>query len=121
MNSLYIEAKKAAENAYAPYSKFKVGAALLTVEGKIYTGCNVENSAFGSTICAERVAFTKAVSCGERNFEAIAIANAQDTFCPPCGECRQVMSEFCDADFEIILKGASFTLGELLPESFFIK
>lgn len=121
MNNLYIEAKKASKNAYAPYSHFKVGAALLAASGKIYTGCNVENSAFGSTICAERVAFVKAISCGEKNFEAIAVANESDTLCPPCGECRQVMCEFCNDDFKIVLKDVSFTLGELLPESFFIK
>lgn len=121
MEDLYKIAEQALEFAYAPYSKFKVGAALLCEDGKIYTGCNVENGAYGATICAERCAFVKAVSDGERRFSAIAIANSADTPCPPCGECRQVMSEFCDGDFKVILKDKTFTLASLLPESFFIK
>ena len=115
-----------------PYSHFHVGAALLTRQGKIYTGCNIENAAFGPSNCAERTAFFKAVSEGEHNFNAIAIVGGPEDengkpvikdFCPPCGVCRQVMAEFCKKDFEIILAKSpeeykAFTLGELLPESF---
>ena len=111
-------AKAAAEYAYAPYSEFYVGAALLTENGKIFTGCNIENAAFSPTICAERVAFAKALSEGERHFKAIAITTSIDSNCPPCGVCRQVMREFCKDDFQIILKDKEFTLKELLPESF---
>ncbi|MCM1297817.1 MAG: cytidine deaminase [Muribaculaceae bacterium] len=122
-------AKTAREHAYAPYSHFKVGAALLASDGKIYTGCNVENASFGATNCAERTAFFKAVSEGEREFKAIAIVGApSDTdtkdACAPCGICRQVMREFCEPkDFSVILedgKGGTFsmTLEELLPRSF---
>lgn len=96
-----IEARK---NSYSPYSDFKVGCALLAENGNIYTGCNIENAAFSPTICAERVAFSKAVSEGNKNFSAIAIVGGKDkinNFCFPCGVCRQVMAEFCDSDFEI--------------------
>ena len=120
------------ERSYAPYSHFHVGAALLDKNGNIWTGCNVENAAYGPSNCAERTAVFKAVSEGVREFDAIAIAGgpeAQDgsvsiqDFCPPCGVCRQVLSEFCDRDFKIVLvngKGEQkiFTLGQLLPESF---
>lgn len=120
---LAIEARK---QAYAPYSGFCVGAALLTADGKVYTGCNIENAAYTPTNCAERTAFFKAVSEGERCFSAIAIVggrkNAPGGFCAPCGVCRQVMAEFCDADFRVILGNAEqvqvFTLAELLPASF---
>ncbi|MBQ6469368.1 MAG: cytidine deaminase [Lachnospiraceae bacterium] len=114
--------------SYAPYSGFRVGAALLSADGTVYTGCNVENASYGASNCAERTAFFKAVSEGCRSFKAIAIAGGKDgraeEFCPPCGICRQVMREFCDPEsFEIILgndKGEIrvFRLGELLPESF---
>jgi cytidine deaminase len=115
------------KNCYAPYSHFCVGAALLTASGKIYTGVNVENAAYGPSNCAERTAVFKAVSEGERDFTAIAIAGGPEEgkldYCPPCGVCRQVLAEFCAADFEIILPSSSgetkrFTLAELLPESF---
>ena len=115
------------KNCYAPYSHFCVGAALLTAGGKIYTGVNVENAAYGPSNCAERTAVFKAVSEGERDFTAIAIAGGPEDgkldYCPPCGVCRQVLAEFCAADFEIILPSSSgetkrFTLAELLPESF---
>ena len=115
------------KNCYAPYSHFLVGAALLTSDGKIYTGVNVENAAYGPSNCAERTAVFKAVSEGERDFTAIAIAGGQEDgkldYCPPCGVCRQVLAEFCGAGFEIILPSSSgetkrFTLAELLPESF---
>ena len=112
--------------AYAPYSNFKVGAALLTKSGKIYTGCNVENSSYGATICAERVAVTKAISEGERDFVAIAIVggreNETDLLATPCGICLQFLREFCDDDFKIILYNGkeikSFTLKKLFPDAF---
>ena len=98
-----IEAK---EHAYVPYSHFRVGAALLTADGKIYTGCNIENAAYTPTNCAERTAFFKAVSEGERDFTGIAISGDADDYLYPCGVCRQVMSEFCKADtFQIIQIG----------------
>ena len=94
--------------AYAPYSHFKVGASLLTEDGEVYTGCNIENAAFGPGNCAERTAIFKAVSEGKRDFLAICIVNENQDgghdFCPPCGVCRQVMAEFCDPEtFQIIL------------------
>ncbi len=114
--------------AYAPYSGFCVGAALLTKTGKIYTGCNIENAAYTPSICAERTAFSKAVSEGEREFSAICIAGGKQGnitgYTPPCGVCRQVMMEFCDPDtFLVILtKGPGqvkcYTLAELLPAGF---
>ena len=120
-------ALQARENAYCPYSGFAVGAALLTADGKLYTGVNIENAAFGPTNCAERTAFFTAVAAGERDFTAIAIAGgkageAPKDFCAPCGVCRQVMREFCRDDFQIILAKPDavrvYTLKELLPESF---
>lgn len=123
---LAAEARKAMKNAYSPYSHFFVGAALLCRSGKVYTGCNIENASYSPTVCAERVAFFKAVSDGEREFEAIAIAGGADgnitAETAPCGVCRQVMSEFCGADFRIILVSDTaereMTLGELLPLAF---
>lgn len=120
-------AKQAMQSAYVPYSGFKVGAALLTASGKVYTGCNIENAAYSPSNCAERTAFFKAVSEGEREFAAIAIVGGLEGkikgYCPPCGVCRQVMSEFCTNDFIIILgkeddEYKSYTLTELLPVSF---
>ncbi|MBR3553841.1 MAG: cytidine deaminase [Clostridia bacterium] len=120
-------AKQAASFAYAPYSGFTVGAALLAESGKVYLGCNIENAAFGPTNCAERTAFFKAVSEGERSFCAIAIVGRKrgvfDALCPPCGVCRQVMAEFCAPDFRVILGTDSgeprvYPLAELLPLSF---
>jgi len=117
----------AAQNSYSPYSGFKVGAALLTDDGKVYLGCNIENAAYGPSNCAERTAIFKAVSEGHKKFKAIAIVGGKDgdfkDFCPPCGVCRQVMSEFCDKDFKIILGNKNleykvYTFGELLPHSF---
>ena len=118
---LFRMAVKASENAYAPFSNFHVGAALLAKDGKIYTGVNVENSSFGGTICAERTAMVKAISDGCREFEAIAIAGNGGTSWP-CGICRQFMYEFCpelrviSGDSEDELK--VYTLKELLPEGF---
>lgn len=122
-------ALEARDNAYAPYSRFKVGAALLTESGRIYTGCNIENVAFGPTNCAERTAFFKAVSEGERNFVAIAIVGDREelkipeNFSYPCGVCRQVMCEFCGDGFTVITATGpdsyeTHTLGELMPHSF---
>lgn len=121
-------AKEARGHAYVPYSGFSVGAALLCRDGKIYQGCNIENAAFGPTICAERTAFFKAVYDGEREFEAIAVVGGRageeiTGLFPPCGVCRQVMREFCDLDFKLYLgreNGAfeTMTLGEMLPMSF---
>lgn len=129
---LISEAMKARERAYAPYSGFGVGSALLTKKGEVYTGCNIENSSFGATNCAERTAIFKAVSEGEKEFAAIAIVGApfekeeQSVFpdyAYPCGMCRQVMSEFCEKDFLILVAKSTqdylcFTLEELLPHSF---
>ena len=119
---------EATERAYSPYSKCKVGAALLAKSGKVYLGCNIENASYSPTICAERVAFAKAISEGEREFDAIAVAGTAteivDGFFPPCGVCRQVMNEFCDLDeFKVILvknenEHKTVTLRELLPYSF---
>ena len=120
-------AVKMLDFSYVPYSHFHVGAALLTKSGKIYTGCNIENAAYGPSNCAERTAIFKAVSEGEKEFQAIAVVGGPEgkieDFCPPCGVCRQVMAEFCDKDFKIILRNGkkevkTFTLSDLLPESF---
>lgn len=114
--------------SYTPYSGFKVGAALLTKSGKIYTGCNIENAAYTPTNCAERTAFFKAVSEGEREFQVICVVGGKDgvltDYAAPCGVCRQVMMEFCDPQqFQIILATAAdhydvYTLQELLPQGF---
>ena len=110
------------DKAYVPYSHFPVGAALECDDGTVYTGCNIENAAFGPTICAERTAIVKAVSEGHRDFVRIAIAGRSDDYCVPCGTCRQVLREFAP-DIEVIClngKGEArhFALKELLPESF---
>ena len=128
MKELVLKAIKAMEQAYTPYSHFQVGAALLTEEGRIYTGCNIENAAYTPTNCAERTAFFKAVSEGERNFKAIAIVGGKDgvltKYTPPCGVCRQVMMEFCNPKtFRIFLAKSTeeireLTLEELLPQGF---
>jgi cytidine deaminase len=86
-------AKRAKRRAYAPYSNFRVGAAIRTKSGKIYTGCNIESSSYGLTICAERTAIFKAISEGEKNFVAVAVVSDDSTFCPPCGACRQVLMD----------------------------
>ena len=125
---LLKKAKEMLSFAYTPYSNFKVGAALLCKNGKIYGGCNIENAAYGPSNCAERTAFFNAVSSGERGFEAIAIVGGPNgvikDFCPPCGVCRQVMMEFCKPkDFVILLQNDNgetkeFTLEEMLPLGF---
>lgn len=119
---LLQEAQKASYHAYAPYSKFKVGAALLTASGQIFTGCNVENASYGLTICAERVAVAKAVSQGYRDFKAIAIYALTEEPVSPCGACRQVISEF-GGDIEIVMGSSTgkyqvATAKELLPGAF---
>ena len=123
---LIKKASAAREYSYSPYSHFRVGAALLCSDGSVYTGCNIENRAYGPTNCAERTAFFKAVSEGKREFAAIAITGGEDetVWCYPCGVCRQVMAEFCTPDaFEIIcarseVEYKTYTLAELLPEMF---
>ena len=125
---LMAQAKLAMEKAYAPYSKFQVGAALLGADGQVYTGCNVENAAYSPTMCAERVAVGKAVSNGCREFAALAVCGGENGeirgLCTPCGVCRQVLSEFDPAgEMQVILvnrdgKTKEFTLAELFPCSF---
>ena len=123
---LYELACSARERAYAPYSGFSVGAALLAKSGKVYLGCNIENRAFSPSNCAERTAFFKAVSEGERSFVKLAVAGGKaggsPVFCPPCGVCRQVIAEFCAGNFPIVLgEGAAvriYLLRDLLPHAF---
>ena len=115
-------AKEAMKSAYAPYSHFSVGAAVETDDGEVYCGCNIENSSYGATICAERTAISKAVSEGYRRITRIAICDSNNSFAWPCGICRQVMNEFAVEDFYVILedngKLSNFFLKELLPNSF---
>ena len=126
-HELCAAALEARRMAYAPYSGCLVGAALLTAEGMVYTGCNVENASYGATLCAERTAFAKAVSEGERHFVAIAIAggvgDTVDGGFPPCGICRQFMAEFCTADFSVLVvtdteNHKTYRLADLLPCAF---
>ena len=124
---LILKAQEAMNNSYSPYSNYKVGAALLTKENKVYKGCNIENAAFGPTVCAERTAFLKALSEGEREFSKIAVVGGKNgeisgAF-PPCGVCRQVMREFCDDNFKILIVKENneydkVLLKDLLPYSF---
>lgn len=126
--SLALAAIDAMKKSYSPYSHFTVGAALLTKEGKIYTGANIENASYTPTVCAERTAIFTAVHQGERDFEAIAIVGGHEGkitgVTAPCGVCRQVMSEFCSPDFKVILVTTpdgdyvEETLGSLLPYTF---
>ena len=124
--ALLEQAIAAREMAYAPYSGFRVGAALLGKSGKVYTGCNIENASFTPTVCGERSAFFKAIYDGHRDFVAISVCGGKDGVIsgpfPPCGVCRQVMREFCDDDFKVYLIGdgtyETVTLSELLPHSF---
>ncbi|HLR15144.1 MAG TPA: cytidine deaminase [Bacillota bacterium] len=121
--SLINRAIESMKHAYAPYSNFPVGAALVTTEGTIYTGINVENVAYGSSCCAERVAIFSAIKEGERDFAGIAVAARTKRPVPPCGACRQVMSEFFDEHMPIYLVSETretftFTMDELLPFSF---
>ncbi len=131
VKELTLTAINAMNTAYAPYSGYRVGAALLTASGRVYTGCNIENASYTPTVCAERTAVFKAVSEGEREFAMLAVAGGKDGTIagvfPPCGVCRQVLSEFCPPQMPIALvKDAQgncemHTLGELLPSSFTLK
>lgn len=123
IQALIEQAKKAREMAYAPYSKFQVGAALLTEEGEVIRGCNIENAAYSMCNCAERTALFKAHSEGKRNYKAIAVVADTPRPVPPCGACRQVISELCPPDMTVILtnlKGdvQTLTVAELLPGAF---
>lgn len=124
MNEKLMDAaKKARESAYCPYSGFAVGAALLTADGAIYMGCNVENASYSLGCCAERTAIFRAVSEGKREFSAIAVCGAPkgespDVPCIPCGACLQVMAEFCNDDFPVILTDGEHVLSEFLPKRF---
>ncbi len=124
---LCLFAVNAMNNSYSPYSNCKVGAALLTKSGKVFCGCNIENAAYSPTVCAERTAFFKAVSEGERNFEMIAVAGGKNGRIegefPPCGVCRQVMAEFCNPDFRILIVSdtenySEYKLSDILPLGF---
>ena len=122
--ALAAKAIEASKNAYVPYSHFPVGAALMAESGKVYLGCNIENSSFGATICAERTAMSKAISEGEKKFTALAVAaDHGDEYIVPCGICRQFLSEFAEEGFRIILRNDKseleiFTLEELMPHGF---
>lgn len=125
--SLIDNALKVRKSAYVPYSKFYVGASLLTTDGKIFNGCNIENASYSLTMCAERTAIFKAISEGYRNFSAICVVGGFDIekiteYCYPCGACIQVITEFCKSDFKIILYNGNNTkthvLKELFPNTF---
>ena len=121
--AIAAKAVKAKSLAYSPYSKFRVGAALLTDNGKYFLGANIENSSYGLTICAERTAAFSAVLDGQKKFKAIAIASDAEDFCPPCGACRQVLLELCGGEIDVIMVNNKneqklFKLNELIPFSF---
>jgi cytidine deaminase len=123
IDQLIIAAKEARDLAYVPYSKFKVGAALLTKDGKVYKGCNIENAAYSMTNCAERTAIFKAISEADKDFAAIAVVADTERPVPPCGACRQVIAELCPSDMKVILtnlngKIQELTVSELLPGAF---
>ena len=124
---LLAAAKEARKKAYCPYSGFAVGAALLADDGRVFSGCNIENASFGATCCAERVALFAAVAAGAKRFAALAIVGGKTgeealSPCPPCGLCRQALSEFCKSDFPIYLSDGNtvktIRLGEIFPMSF---
>jgi cytidine deaminase len=122
MNPLISAALQARENAHAPFSKFKVGAAIEDATGRIHTGCNVENATYGLSVCAERIAVFKAISEGARGFNRVAVVADTETLTPPCGACRQILWEFC-GDVEIVLANLSgqsetLRLGALFPKPF---
>jgi cytidine deaminase len=122
MDPLISAARQARENAHAPFSRFKVGAAVEDGSGKIHSGCNVENATYGLTVCAERVAVFKAISEGARSFRRVVVVTDTETLTPPCGACRQILWEFC-GDVEIVLanlhgKSETLRLGELFPRPF---
>jgi len=124
---LTTQAKEAMKNAYTPYSNFQVGAAVLAQDGKVYTGCNIENASYGATICAERTAILKAISQGNRKIYAVAITSSSHKHTPPCGMCLQVMCEFMDNEGVIILsedvsdvmKCTMYSLADFLPNRFY--
>ncbi len=121
-DSLVLAATQARENAHAPFSKFRVGAAVEDETGRIHTGCNVENATYGLTVCAERVAIFKAISEGARRFTRVAVVADTGTLTPPCGACRQILWEFC-GDVEVVManlqgKTESVRLGSLFPRAF---
>jgi cytidine deaminase len=121
-NAIIQAALSARENAFAPFSKFKVGAAIEDVDGRIHTGCNVENATYGLTLCAERVAVFKAISEGARRFIRVVVAADSDTLTPPCGACRQILWEFC-GDVPVVLvnlagKTETYQLKDLFPKPF---
>ncbi len=121
MNGLIAKAKEARKFSQSKYSHFKVGAALVTSDGEVFTGCNVESSSYGLTICAERVALTKALSEGKTKFKAIAVVAKEGEFCPPCGACRQLLYDYAP-DIDVILTNGKenkvYKLKELLPHAF---
>ena len=119
---LIAAARGAREQAHAPFSRFKVGAAVLARSGRVFGGCNIENASYGLTLCAERVSIFKAISEGERGFEAVAVVTDTDTLTPPCGACRQIIWEFC-GDAEVILANLAgrvevYRMSALLPKPF---
>ena len=121
-DTLIAAARTAREHAHAPYSNFRVGAAVRAKSGRIFSGCNVENATYGLTLCAERVAIFKAISEGERGFDAVAVVADTDALTPPCGSCRQILWEFC-GDAEVILANLSgkverYRMSGLLPKPF---
>lgn len=122
VGKLIETALSARDRSYSPYSRFRVGAALLTEEGNIYTGCNIENSSYGLTCCAERVALFKAISEGEKSFSAIAVASDSEEYCTPCGICRQALAEFgCQVKVYMCNSYGKYkilTVEQLLPECF---
>jgi cytidine deaminase len=119
---LIAAARAAREHAHAPFSRFKVGAAVQTKSGQVFTGCNIENASYGLTLCAERVAIFKAISEGERGFEAVTVVTDTDKLTPPCGACRQIIWEFC-GDAEVTLANLAgrveaYRMSALLPKPF---
>ncbi|MBV6683857.1 cytidine deaminase [Rossellomorea sp. RS05] len=123
VEQMIIEAKAARELAYVPYSRFQVGAALLTKDGKVYRGCNIENAAYSMCNCAERTALFKAYSEGDKDFSMLAVVADTKRPVPPCGACRQVISELCSKDMRVVLTNLNgdvqeLTVAELLPGAF---
>lgn len=124
VEKLIAAAQAAMQNAYAPYSDYGVGAALLDDRGRIFTGCNVENASYGLSMCAERSAVFQALAHGSRKFAAIAVASGGEPPAYPCGACRQVLAEFCGRDLQVYIAGRAsnevvcYALGELLPHAF---
>jgi cytidine deaminase len=118
---LLARAREAVDSSYAPYSEYRVGAALETADGTVFTGCNIENANYSNSVHAEGLALSKAVEAGHRRFRAVAVSSESRDGITPCGMCRQSLSEFCEGDLRIVCEGADgpavYTLGELLPEA----